>query len=203
MALGATHGWSTKAFQDTPLPLNRTRLPLSCRLSEHHLWMWNTTIQRKFEALLHQICEPLSIIELPDKGEGLLSSEKVAYKWWLPRSCVQPAAWSQTVRPRHRPLSSPFYQVSRDQNTQGSWMCQLSNNIDLPMLLPMGLSEKNTQQEGQGEDILKPFFLEDFRTHPSTVNISKARGTDNSPCWVNLEHQSEKRILNPLSTYEE
>lgn len=159
-----------QAFQVTPLPLNKAQLLLSCRLSERHLWMWNTTIQRKSEVLLHQSCELLSKIEPPAEGEGLLHNEKVAHKWWLPGSCVQHAAWARTARPRHRPLSSPFSWVSRDQNAQGSCICQLSKSMDLWMLLHAGSQEKNSQQEGQGKDILKPFFLEDFRIHPSTVN---------------------------------
>lgn len=120
--------------------------------------MWNTTIQRTFEVLLLQICEPLSIIEPPAKGGGLLSNEKVAYEWRLPGSHVQHAAWARTIHPRHCPLSSSFSQVSRDQNAQGFCMYQLSKSTDLPMLLPTGLQEKSSQQEGQGEYILKPFF---------------------------------------------
>ena len=158
MALGATRGFSMRAFQGTPLPLKRTQLLLPCRFSEHHLWMWNTTIQRKFEALLHQICELLSIIEPPAKGEGLLSNEKIVYKWWLPRSCVRHAAGAQTARPRHRPLSSSFSWVSRDQNAQGSCMCQLSKSTDLSMLLPTGSQKRSSQQEGQGKVYFEALF---------------------------------------------
>lgn len=114
------HTWRIHvSFQDISFPLNRPWLLLSRRFAEYHLWMWNATIQRKFEAFLSQTCERLRIIEASAKGEGLLSNEKPAYKWWLARSCVQHAVWAGAVRPRHCLLSSPFSWVSRDQNVQG------------------------------------------------------------------------------------
>ena len=95
--------------QDTPLPLTGADRLLSGPFSELHTCIRNTTSQREFEALLHRICEKLSIIEPPAKGEGLLSCEKVACNWWLARSCVQQAAGAPTLRPRQRPchLLSP------------------------------------------------------------------------------------------------
>lgn len=175
MALGATHGFSMRGFQDTPLPLNRAQLLLSCRFSEHHLWMWNTTIQRKFELLPHQIRELLSIIEPPAKGEGLLSNEKVVYKWWLPRRAVfrmQPEHKrpAQDTAPCH--LLSPesagtrMHRDPRCANYQRAPICRC---YFLPAHKKRALNKRDTKR-----DILKPFFVEDFRTSPALWINSKA-----------------------------
>lgn len=167
MALGPQSILLHELFRDTPI-LNRVWLWLSCWFSECCLWMWNATIQRKFEGFLHPVCEFHGIIELSAKGEGQLCNEKVANKSWLPRSHVQHTAWAGAARPRHCLPSSPFSWVSRHQSVQGGCLHQLSKSTDLWMLLPTGSQEKNSQQR-QGEYILKPFSWEDFKTHPGTV----------------------------------
>lgn len=166
------HTWLIHvSFRDISFPLNRTWLLLSRRFSEYHLWMWNATIQRKFEAFLSQTCEPLSIIEASAKGEGLLCYEKLANKWRLARSCVQHAVGAGAVRPRHCLLSSPFSWVSRDQNVQGFSVPLAIKEHGFVDAASRQLTRKELSTTGTGKAHLKFLFLpEDFRSYTSNVS---------------------------------
>lgn len=160
---------STRAFQATTLPRNR-----ACHECSHAGFLNNTCecrLQPSKESLGCPSLRFVSCLKLPAKQEGLLSSEKVVKR--QSTNDGSPGAVFSTQLSTKGPPKTPPSVISFLLSQQGP---ACTGTLDMPVIkehrfvnsTSYWLARKEVHK--QGKCVLKPFLLEDFRTHPSPVN---------------------------------
>ena len=178
---------SMPAFQGTALPRNRAQLML-------HAGFLNNTCECRIQPFEESLRCPslrlVSFLKLAAKREGLLSSEKMV-KRQSTNDGSPGAVFSTQLSAKGPPKTPPsviFFLLSQ----QGP---PCTGTLNKPVIKEHGFVDSTSywlvrkEVHQQGKCVLKPFLLEDFRTHPSPVN--RFEGTK-----VSIRHSVRLRATN-------